>query len=102
MLTIPFIDKTKAAFLVLGALPPMPMIRAQVIPRMMGLLEHAEPELRLEILKVLDHFAQTDELEMFQQVHHWTLKTINEDNPPASLEATCTILRNLSSGLSSG
>ena len=84
----------------LGALPSFPLIRTQVITRMMGLLEQAEPELRLEVLKVLNHFTQSDEIEMFQQLHSWALKTLEEDDPPASLEATCTIVRNLASSLS--
>lgn len=94
------LGKSKAAFKVLGALPPLTQIRAQVIPRLMTLLEQPETELRLEVLQVLTHYVQNDELEMFQQLHRWALKTLEEGEPPASLQATCSLLSNLASGLS--
>lgn len=85
----------------LSTLPTLPQIRAQVVSRLMVVLEQPELELRLEVLKVLTHFAQRDELEIFQQLHRWGLKTLEDGDPPASLQATCVLLRNLASSLSS-
>jgi hypothetical protein len=86
---------------VLRTLPTLPQIRAQVISQLMFALEQPETELRLEVLKVLTHFAQRDELKLFQKLHQWGLKTLEEGDPPTSLQATCVILKNLASSLSS-
>lgn len=86
----------------LNTLPPLAQIRARVIPRLMTLLEEPVPDFKLEVLQVLSHFAQSDELEMFHQLHRWALKTLNEGDPSASLHATCALLSHLASGLSSG
>lgn len=59
--------------------------------------------LRAGALQVLTQskLESDDQLELFQRLHSWAVGTIAEGDPPPSLQSTCIILRNLSSGIPS-
>lgn len=82
-------------------MPILPQISVQIIPQLMDLIDKMESFAQLELLQVITHFTQKEELEVLERLHSWALKTLEkEGDPPETLQATCTVLSRLASSLS--